>query len=232
MDSGKVLHMNKEEQNTRPKFVLTQKHFFLIFCLQFITVIVTAIIVNRAYVYTNNKITKLQSHNNKLSKQIFNLQAKFTDTVNEDVVFLKIKILNSKISNNTAKEIARHVYHYAKVYDRDPDLMLALIKIESNFNTKAVSSAGAEGLTQIMPFWKEIFRTDENFFDIETSVKYSFQILAYYEHHYGELEMALIAYNRGHNSIEHSLAKGKDPRNGYAAKVNKVWNTLQEMKIN
>jgi soluble lytic murein transglycosylase-like protein len=63
----------------------------------------------------------------------------------------------------------------------DPELALALIEVESSFNRFAVSSAGAQGLMQVMPFWKaELGRTDDNLTDPVTNVRYGMTILAHY----------------------------------------------------
>ncbi|WP_084632113.1 lytic transglycosylase domain-containing protein [Oceanospirillum maris] len=78
-----------------------------------------------------------------------------------------------------------------------PELILALIEVESHFRAKVTSSAGAEGLMQVMPFWrKEIGRSTDNLFDPATNLKYGCAILAYYlkKEHY-DVTRALARYN-------------------------------------
>jgi soluble lytic murein transglycosylase-like protein len=59
--------------------------------------------------------------------------------------------------------------------------VLALISVESNFERFAISSAGAQGLMQIMPFWlDEIGRPDDNLFDIATNLRFGCTILNIY----------------------------------------------------
>ncbi|ROO27718.1 transglycosylase [Salinisphaera orenii MK-B5] len=78
-----------------------------------------------------------------------------------------------------------------------PQLVLALIQVESAFKRFAVSSAGARGLMQIMPFWiEEIGRPDDNLFDMRTNLRYGCTILAYYlDKEDGNVVRALARYN-------------------------------------
>lgn len=167
-----------------------------------------------------------------LGEKIADLQTKFSNNISENIIFLKVMILNPKVDPDLARDIAVSLYKYGKIYDRDPDLMLALIRIESNFNPMAISSVGAEGLCQIMPFWYNIFKEPKgSFFDTEKNIRYSHQILAFYENQYDSLEYALTAYNRGGYKVEAALLKGRDPKNGYASKIMKEYDKLKRMSV-
>lgn len=78
-----------------------------------------------------------------------------------------------------------------------PDLVLALIEVESHFDSFAISSAGAQGLMQVMPFWKnEIGRPDDNLTDINTNLSYGCRILQFYiNKEKGNWMTALARYN-------------------------------------
>ncbi|MTI14769.1 lytic transglycosylase domain-containing protein [Sansalvadorimonas verongulae] len=78
-----------------------------------------------------------------------------------------------------------------------PELILAVIHTESTFNRFAVSSAGAQGLMQIMPFWRrELGREDDNLIELETNIRYGTTILSYYlKREKGNLSRALARYN-------------------------------------
>lgn len=78
-----------------------------------------------------------------------------------------------------------------------PELVLAVIEVESRFDRYAVSSAGAQGLMQIMPFWlKEIGKPDDNLFDVQTNLRFGCTILKYYlEKEKGGMVNALARYN-------------------------------------
>ncbi len=64
-------------------------------------------------------------------------------------------------------EILRHVHREAARAKLEPELVLAVIQVESNFDRFAISTAGARGLMQVMPFWlEEIGREGDNLFHI------------------------------------------------------------------
>ncbi|MFC0269447.1 lytic transglycosylase domain-containing protein [Kushneria aurantia] len=79
----------------------------------------------------------------------------------------------------------------------DRQLVLAVIDVESRFDREALSSAGARGLMQVMPFWKtEIGRREDNLFDPATNLRYGCTILAFYlEREDGDITRALARYN-------------------------------------
>jgi soluble lytic murein transglycosylase-like protein len=93
--------------------------------------------------------------------------------------------------------ILRTVHYEATKAGLQPDLVLALIHIESRFDRFALSVAGAQGLMQIMPFWKkELGRQDDNFAHIETNLRYGCTILKFYlDKENGHLSRALARYN-------------------------------------
>jgi soluble lytic murein transglycosylase-like protein len=79
-----------------------------------------------------------------------------------------------------------------------PELVLAIIDVESNFDRFAISSATALGLMQVMPFWvPELGYKDKNqLFDIETNVLLGCRILKYYlDMERGDLIRGLARYN-------------------------------------
>lgn len=91
----------------------------------------------------------------------------------------------------------KRVHHAAAESDLPPELVLALIEVESTFNRFAVSRAGAQGYMQVMPFWKdEIGRPEDNLTHPETNLSYGCRILQYYiKREGGDLHRALAAYN-------------------------------------
>lgn len=78
----------------------------------------------------------------------------------------------------------------------DPQLVLAVIDIESNFNRHALSHAGAQGLMQVMPFWKEVQgASDDDLYNPLVSLRYGCTILRHYLDKYENPSDALAAYN-------------------------------------
>ncbi|MEZ5651157.1 MAG: lytic transglycosylase domain-containing protein [Burkholderiaceae bacterium] len=80
----------------------------------------------------------------------------------------------------------------------DPQLVLALIQVESNFRRYAVSRAGARGYMQVMPFWTELIGDGDaaRLFDMRTNLRYGCTILRHYlDREHGNLVRALGRYN-------------------------------------
>ena len=79
----------------------------------------------------------------------------------------------------------------------DPQLVLGLIQVESGFKKYAVSSAGARGFMQVMPFWvRSIGAPDQNLFHLRINLRYGCTILRHYlDIEKGNLFRALGRYN-------------------------------------
>jgi soluble lytic murein transglycosylase-like protein len=94
-------------------------------------------------------------------------------------------------------EMLKTIHHESRRADLPPELVLAVIEVESNFNRFAISRVGARGLMQIMPFWlKEIGRPDDNLFNIQTNLRFGCTILKHYlDREKGNLRKALARYN-------------------------------------
>ncbi len=118
-------------------------------------------------------------------------------------------------SNNLARflpdkshrfEFLRKVHRAATRAGLEPEIVLALIEVESHFDPYAVSSAGAQGLMQVMPFWKkEIGRPDDNLTDTDTNLRYGCTILKHYlNREKGRLADALARYNGSYGQYWYS----------------------------
>ena len=95
-------------------------------------------------------------------------------------------------------EILKIVHYEATRSDVAPELVLAVIDVESNFDRYAISAASALGLMQIMPFWvKEVGREDKNeLFDMRFNILLGCKILKYYlDMENGDLVRGLGRYN-------------------------------------
>ncbi len=94
-------------------------------------------------------------------------------------------------------ELLQLVHMEAKRVELPPELILVVIDVESNFDRFAISVAGARGLMQIMPFWKEeIGRPGDNLLHTNTNLRYGCTILRhYYDKEKGDLRRALGRYN-------------------------------------
>src|SRR5205814_1083155 len=80
-----------------------------------------------------------------------------------------------------------------------PSLLAAVAKVESGFNPRAVSRAGAQGLMQLMPGTAKGLGVDP--FDPAQAVDAAAQLLASYQQQFGSTELALAAYNAGPGAV-------------------------------
>ena len=114
-------------------------------------------------------------------------------------------------------EILTRVHYEAGRAGLEPELVLAVIEVESNFDRYAVSVAGALGIMQVMPFWRdEIGRPDDNLIHLDTNLRYGCTILKFYlDKEKGDLRRALGRYNG-------SLGKRKYP-NKVIDKLSRKW---------
>ena len=94
-------------------------------------------------------------------------------------------------------ELLRQVHREATRVSIAPELVLAVVDIESRFDRYAISGVGAQGLMQVMPFWlKEIGHPDDNLFQVHTNLRLGCTILKYYlDQTHGDVRNALNRYN-------------------------------------
>src|SRR5262245_53083530 len=108
------------------------------------------------------------------------------------------KRLASRMIDRLEREEFLVTVHYeAKRAGLDPQLVLGLIQVESNFRKYAVSRAGARGFMQVMPFWVPLVgRRDDNLFHLRTNLRYGCVILRHcLDMENGDLYRALGRYN-------------------------------------
>ncbi len=129
-----------------------------------------------------------------------------------ELVLESSSTLNNNVYNSTEvysqenhsvdmDKIYSAVDKYSNQYGVDKNLVLAIIKQESNFNPNAVSSSGAKGLMQLMDFNSEAYGV-ENPFDIEENINAGVKhIKSYLDMYNGNVEMALMAYNAGPGTV-------------------------------
>ena len=93
--------------------------------------------------------------------------------------------------------ILHHVHCEARRVQVPPELVLAVMDVESRFDRYAVSSAGAVGLMQVMPFWpRELGMSNEQLVRIPDNVRMGTTILGYYlRKERGNYQRALQRYN-------------------------------------
>jgi soluble lytic murein transglycosylase-like protein len=116
-------------------------------------------------------------------------------------------------------DLAGDIFDVSQAEGIQPELAFRLVKLESDFNERAVSPVGAVGLTQLMmntaaDYQKKL--TKDKLYDRHTNLRIGFRhlrdLLARYD---GNVKLALLVYNRGEGAVRNSRLAGRDPSNGY-----------------
>lgn len=175
----------------------------------------------------SEEIAVARAESEQLRNQVGGLREYLASDTEQDIIFLKTLVIKPNIDRTLARTVAKNVHTYARLYGQDPDLVLAMIAVESAFNPTAVSHMGATGLMQVMPQWQKILGIKEELTDPEVSIKYGLQILGFYKEMYRDIETALTAYNRGPGPVDMALMRGQDPTNLYVPRVMKKYEILK-----
>ncbi len=120
-------------------------------------------------------------------------------------------------------DLAAAIYDIALSEGIETDVAFRLVKIESSFKPNALSSKGAIGYTQIQAATARFYEPGlgvDQLYERDVNLRLGFRFLRDLTRRYGgDLELALVAYNRGPGKVEEILLQGGDPSNGYAEAV-------------
>jgi soluble lytic murein transglycosylase-like protein len=122
-------------------------------------------------------------------------------------------------------DLARRIYDAAITAGIEPELAFRLVRVESVFNPRAVSPAGALGLTQLMLGTAREYEpgvTRAQLLDPDVNLRIGLKYLRGLIRDYkGDLKLALLVYNRGPVAVQKSLSMGRNPANGYESLITK-----------
>jgi soluble lytic murein transglycosylase-like protein len=124
--------------------------------------------------------------------------------------------------HGVSPDLAAAIHDLASEEGIPPDLAFGLVRVESGFDEGAVSSAGALGLTQVMPATAAYIEPGiqpDAVLDPHTNLRLGFRYLRMMLDRYDDISLALTAYNRGPGTVQRHLAAGLDPANGFDVRV-------------
>jgi soluble lytic murein transglycosylase-like protein len=124
-------------------------------------------------------------------------------------------------------DFLKTVHYEATRAGLDPELVLGLIQVESNFRKYAISSVGARGFMQVMPFWvKQIGTKDQNLFHLRTNLRYGCTILRHYLNmEKGDYFRALGRYNGSLGRAEYPTLVVAAWKNNWTIKTRRADNS-------
>ena len=130
---------------------------------------------------------------------------------------MSTRLRGRKTDMETRKEFLQSVWYESKRAGLDTTLVLGLIQVESAFRKFAVSSVGARGYMQVMPFWTRLLGSGDPsvLFHLQTNLRFGCVILRHYlERENGDLFMALGRYNG---------SRGKSPYPNAVMSASRNW---------
>jgi soluble lytic murein transglycosylase-like protein len=116
-------------------------------------------------------------------------------------------------------ELAGKIYDAAIKAGIEPELGFRVVRIESEFKSRATSPVGAVGLMQLMPATARHYvphATREDLYNPDLNLQIGFKYLRGLIREYkGNVGLALLVYNRGPVAVKNAISMGLDPTNGY-----------------
>ncbi|MCK5396072.1 MAG: lytic transglycosylase domain-containing protein [Gammaproteobacteria bacterium] len=163
------------------------------------------------FIFNTLVITQVHAANEPIDQRLrqlltdaVNSSESFDDRFHAEVWLLDMSNRLRRYVNDekTRLSILKQIHLEASLANLQPELVLAVIEVESNFDSYAISSAGAQGIMQVMPFWlKEIGRPDDNLIVLTTNLRMGCTILKYYmDMEKNDLHKALARYNGSQGS--------------------------------
>lgn len=157
--------------------------------------IFNALAITQAYADYQSVDPKLR----QLLTDAINSSESFDDRFHAEVWLLDMsnRLQRYVKDEKTRLAMLKQIHLEAARSELQPELVLALIEVESHFDVYAISKSGAQGMMQIMPFWlDEIGRPDDNLIDMKTNLRMGCTILKYYmKMESNNLHKALARYN-------------------------------------
>lgn len=180
--------------------------------------------------YSQVKIDREQF--TEIYMQLQELTGMISNEVKREFYITKmVKIIsrdNTTIESKTIYEISKTIYEEAIKYNFNPLLITAIIKIESNFEPKAISDSYAYGLCQVRRFIApELAKNigikwdgaEKTLFDPIKNIKIGVYYLSILNRDFNDLKTAIIAYNNGPYNIQERLTNNQELNHNYVNKV-------------
>jgi soluble lytic murein transglycosylase len=172
---------------------------------------------------------------------MFTVMRAFSDEIRKSDQYIKEKIVDYlkakkvRADDDKLKTIADRVYEESREYDVDYRLILAVMKVESNFRSDAVSRRGARGLLQITPGLARHVSKDlgvpvkesKALHEPEKNIKIGVNHISGLLDKFENLKTVLHAYNVGSYKIRNKVSKDYAPDTPFTRKVIHEYNQMQ-----
>lgn len=181
--------------------------------------------------FLEDKIASLEDEVGLLADEVKSRQAVYRQMISI------LEAHGTDIPVTKRQDFIRFVYHESMKNDLDPILAMAVIKVESTFETTAVSSMGAVGLMQVLPYVGEYkarqlgiaWNGKSTLYDPFTNVRIGLAYLMELTEQFGDFQLALEAYNRGPSALRATMTAGINPSRTYARRVLRAYTRFQKI---
>jgi len=155
--------------------------------------------------------------------------------IEKTIAFLKER--KPGVSDDRIKVIASSVYEESKKYDLDYRLVLAIMKVESNYRNEAVSRRGARGLMQINPSSARIIARESGvevkgakcLHEPEKNIRMGVSYLSKMRDMFDNIVSALHAYNAGPGKVKKPRGEEKAKTTSFTRKVMSEYRQISEV---
>ncbi len=152
---------------------------------------------------------------------------RFTSARTMQMIEEHLQVGRTDLSSEQIPSIARILYEESLYHGIDYRLVLAIMAVESNFRTDAVSPAGARGIMQIRPILASsiakkagiAYRGTPDLFEPAKNVRFGLYYLSWLRSKFKSLNEVLLAYNVGHNRAKRLLSRDGDADSRYTRRV-------------
>jgi soluble lytic murein transglycosylase len=154
----------------------------------------------------------------------------------EEEILHVLQRFRTRLPRAEQRKLAWLILRESRKYGQDYRLILAIIKTESEFKHNAISSKGAKGLMQIKPYVGQAiardidirWEGDETLFNPHLNVKMGLHYLSRLLLRFGDLKVALTAYNFGPTFVRKRLKAKRKLPSRYSKKVMKAYQEFSQ----
>ncbi|HEY3306586.1 MAG TPA: lytic transglycosylase domain-containing protein [Candidatus Binatia bacterium] len=152
-------------------------------------------------------------------------------------IYLTLRLSNRDLNHSSASAVAETIWRESEKHALDPMLVLAIIKVESEFRPAAISSYGARGLMQLLPVVAhslvedadvDLWEGERSLHDPVTNIKLGAFYLGRLKKKFGDLKVALTAYSHGPTWVQKQIESKITLPEEYAKKVLSVSRNYRE----
>ena len=218
-------------ESSKERWTISPTSLAVLVTAAFVPTILLLVVTGLLVYPLRGEMVETQQSLKKLTTAVESFDTRLSEEMTRREVFLKVLVLKPDIDRALAHKVADSIHHHAKQHDVDPDLVIAICRGESNFDKEVVSPQGAVGLMQLLPGWLKVYEDPCDLKTVDCNIRNGVRLFkSYIDHYNGDVEKALLVYNRGTNPVDIALSRGYDPGNGYVESILGFYDKLKGLR--